>query len=151
MALHLFFCFAAGILLCAEDFAGAGYLLGGGGRGIRQAVGDAQVVPLEGAQGVVGQHLYALHIGERVDEAAKLRELLLAGSDAGDEDVANPNGLFYLGEITGAVEDGLVAVACEPAVLLAIDVLDVEQHQVGGLHQALELGEEGRLAGEGLG
>ena len=99
---------------------------------------------------MVGQNFYLLNVLQRVYGMAQLDELLLIGSDSRNQHVSNPNGLMDVGEIAGTIQYVLVAVTCKPTMLLAIDVLDVEQYQVGSLHQALELIKEWLLASKRL-
>lgn len=130
---------------------GAGDLTGRGSGDVFQGIGNAQLLPFKGAQGVVGQYLYLLNVAERIEHLAQTGELLFIGGDARHQYVTNPNRFFYVGQIAGAVENRLVAVAREPTVFLAVDMLDVEQYQIGALHETLELRKEWFLTGERLG
>lgn len=122
-----------------QDFAGPGNLVSGGRFHILQGVWNPHLLPFEGAQSVVRQNLYLLDVVQRVEHLAQLRELLLIGGNAWHQYVANPYGFSDVRQIAGAVEDVLVAMTREPTVFLVVDMLDVEQNQVGALHQALEL------------
>ena len=122
------------------------YLFTGGRGNIGQGIVDAQLLPLEQAKGVIGQYLGLLHIGECVEELAKAAQLFIIIGDAWHEYVADPYGLACVAQIAGTVEYVVIGMACEPAVLLAVDVFDVEQYQVGTLHEALELREERLLS-----
>ena len=113
----------------------------GGGDGVRQGVGNAQLLPLEQAQGVVGQHLHALDGGQAGDERAGPAQAVLVVGQAGHQDVPDPEGHPQLRHMPGHGEDVLVRFAGEPAVLFGVDLFQVQDHQAGVLHQLVEGGQ----------
>ena len=64
--------------------------------------------------------------------------------------MTNPYWFLDVRQITCAIQDVFVAVTRQPAMLLTVNVLDVEQYQVGALHQSLEFQEERLFTGKGL-
>ena len=122
-----------------------------GGVHILQGIGNMKILILEKAQCMIRQDLHLLHIAEALNELPGCDKLLIAVGDAGHENMAHPDGHLQLCQIPGTIQNVFVAPACEPLVPLIVNLLDVEEHQVRGLHEALELGKEGLLPGKGLG
>ena len=92
---------------------------------------------------MVGQHLDALHIAERVDESPQTAQLGLVVGDAGHKHMADPHRHAEVGEAAGTVEDVFIAMTGELTMRLRVDMLQVEEHGVGNLHQPQELAIEG--------
>ena len=124
---------------------GARHLFLAGCRHVFERIRYAEFLPLIDAEGMIRQHLDALHIAECVDESPETAQLILVVGDSRHEHVTDPYRHTKVGEATGTVEDVLIAVTGEPTVCFAVDMLQVEQHSVGALHQPQELAVE-RLA-----
>ena len=99
---------------------------------------------------MIGQHLDALHVVERADEACQLVEQRVVVGDAGHEHVAYPHGLARVRQVAGAIQNVAVGVAGEPPVAVVADMLEVEQHGVGVSHQFFKLREPRLAPREGL-
>ncbi len=56
--------------------------------------------------------------------------------------MTDPHGNACIGKPARAIENILVGVACEPLVALGIHVFEIEQDEVGALHQPLKSGEK---------
>ena len=137
-------------LFSAKYLLRPGHLLLGGCGHVFERIRYAEFLPLIDAEGMIGQHLDALHIAERVDEGTQSTQLVLIVGDARDKHVADPHWYTKLRKAAGTVEDQLIAVAGELAVRLTVDMLQVKQHRVGALHQPEELAIEGFAPCEGL-
>ena len=70
--------------------------------------------------------------------------------DTRHQHMAYPHRLCYLGKIACAVEDILVAKACELAMLRIVNMLDIKENGIGDSHQLLEIIKPWRLASERL-
>ena len=92
---------------------------------------------------MVGENFDFFHVVECVDEFARPDEKFVVVTHAGDEYVADPDGLVDLVEIAEHVDDVLVVVTGEFFMLFGINVLDVDEQQVGALHESFELSEVG--------
>ncbi len=99
---------------------------------------------------MIGQHIHALHIGQRVEESPQPGEIVVAVGDAGDEHMTYPHRFVNVAQVAGAVENVAVGVLCQLAVLIVVYVLDVEQDSVGVLHQLFKLGKPRPLPCERL-
>ena len=137
-------------LFSAKYLLRPGHLLLSGCGHIFKGIGDTELFPLIHTEGMIGQHLDALHIAERVDEGTQSAQLVLIISDPRHQHVADPHRHAQFRETAGTVEDQLIAVAGELAVRLGVDMLQVKQHRVGALHQPEELAVEGFAPCEGL-
>ena len=114
----------------AEEFFGASDVIGTRLARLGQRIGDMEFFILRSRHGMIGQNLEALDVSEASGEACEAVERKRVVRKAGHEDVAQPYGLLFFGQIACEVEDILVASARERFMLLGIDVLDVEQHEV---------------------
>ena len=112
--------FSAKYLLCP------GHLLLSGCGHIFEGIGDTELFPLIHTEGMIGQHLDALHIAERVDKGPETVQLILIVGDARDKHVADPHRHAQFREAAGTVEDVLVAMAGELPVRLTVDMLQVK-------------------------
>ena len=118
---------------------------------IGQGIRDAELLPLEEAQRVVGQYLYPLHRLERRDELCGLPQAVFVVRQAGDEDMAYPERHAEVGDVARHRKDVRVVPAGEPAVLLRVDLLQIEDDEAGGLHQPVKIGQIRCIVGaEGL-
>lgn len=133
-----------------EDRSGFFYLFPSGNGGVVESIGDTKLLPLEGTKSMVGQDFHALYVGKGVYKLSQVDEVFFVVSNAGHEDVTDPNRFSNLREKACTVENVFVAMCSEPAMLLAVDVFDVEQQQVGNLHELLKLFEKRFFAGERL-
>ena len=74
-------------------------------------------------------------------------QAVLVVGQAGHQDVPDPEGHAQFSHMPGHGEDVLVRSAGEPAVLFGVDLLQVQDHQAGVLHQLVEGGQVGRVVG----
>ena len=145
------------LILSACIFADSQQLLGPldlfrrGRDSIGQRIRDAELLPLEEAQRVVGQYLHPLHRLEGRDELCGLPQAVFVVRQAGDEDMAYPERHAEVGDAARHRKDVRVVPAGEPAVLLRVDLLQIEDDEAGGLHQPVKIGQIRRIVGaEGL-
>ena len=110
---------------------------------IFEHVVDAEFLVLGEGEGVVGEDFDFFDVVERVDEFARLDEEFVVVAHAGDEYVADPDGFVDFIQVAEHVDDVLVVVAGEFLVLGGVDVLDVDEKQVGALHESIELAKVG--------
>ena len=68
---------SAGVLSHFQQFLRPADLFRRGGNGIGQGIGDAQLLPLEQPQRMVGQHLHPLHRFQAADEVCGPAQALL--------------------------------------------------------------------------
>ena len=115
-----------------------------------QGIGYAQLPILVDAHGVIGQHVNALYVVERLEEIAQLQEIPVLVGDARNEDMANPYGLVNIAQVAGASEYVFIGMQRQFTVLFFVDVLDVEKNSIGDGHQTLEFFEEDSLFSEWL-
>ena len=71
----------------------------GGRDSIGQGIRDAELLPLEEAQRVVGQYLYPLHRLEGREELCGLPQAVFVVRQAGDEDMAYPERYAEVGDV----------------------------------------------------
>lgn len=96
-----------------------------------ERIGDAQLLVLVGAHGVVGEEFDAFHIGIGCEVLGKGMEAGVVICVIGHEDMANPGGLSCLVQV---VEESLVVLtgmSRVSGVERVIKGLDVEEHKVG--------------------
>ena len=124
--------------LNAEDFLGVSDSLCRGRFDVFQYVVDAEFLVLGEGQGVVGEDFDFFNVVECVDEFSRLDEQFVVVAHAGDEYVANPDGFVDFVEVVEHVDDVLVVVTGEFFMLFGINVFDVDEQQVGALHESLE-------------
>ena len=87
---------------------------------------------------MIRQDIYALYVGERIEEAAKLLQIFILIRDAWNQDMTNPYRLVYLAEIAGTIEYVLIGMKREFTMLFIIDMLDIKKNSIGNGHQTLE-------------
>ena len=92
---------------------------------------------------MVGENLDFLNIVESLYKIAGAVQQFVDIAHARDEYVADPDGLADFVQVTEHVENVLVVVAGEFLVLGGVDVLDVDEKQVGALHESIELAKVG--------
>ena len=125
--------------LNAEDFLGVSDSFRSGRFDVFQYVVDTEFLVLGEGQGVVGEDFDFFNVVERVDEFARFDEQFVVVAHAGDEYVTNPDGFVDFVEVVEHVDDVLVVVTGEFFMLFGINVFDVDEQQVGALHESLEL------------
>ena len=114
---------------------------------VGQGIGDAELLPFEEAQRVVGQHLHPLHRPEGRDELRSPPQALLVVGQAGHQHMADPEGDTEVGDVARHRKDVGVVFSGELAVLLRVDLLQVEDDEAGGAHQPVKVGQIGRIVG----
>lgn len=87
---------------------------------------------------MIRQDIYALDVGERIEEAAQLLQIFILIRDAWNQDMANPYRLVYIAEIAGTIEYVLIRMKREFTMLFIIDMLDIKKNGIGNGHQTLE-------------
>ena len=87
---------------------------------------------------MIRQDIYALDVGERIEEAAKLLQIFILIRDAWNQDMTNPYRLAYLAEVAGTIEYVLIGMKREFTMLFIIDMLDIKKNGIGNGHQTLE-------------
>ena len=87
---------------------------------------------------MIRQDIYALDVGERIQETAKLLQIFILIRDAWNQDMTNPYRLVYIAEIAGTIEYVLIAMKRQLAMLFIIDMLDIKKNGIGNGHQTLE-------------
>ena len=107
-----------------------------------QRVRDAEFLILIYTQCMIRQDIYALDVGERIQETAQLLQIFILIGYTGNQNMSNPYGLVYLAEIAGTIEYVLIAMKRQLAMLFIIDMLDIKKNGIGDGHQTLEFLEE---------
>ena len=87
---------------------------------------------------MIRQDIYALDVGERIQETAQLLQIFILIGNTGNQYMANPYWLVYLAEIAGTIEYVLIAMKRKLAMLFVIDMLDIKKNGIGYGHQTLE-------------
>ena len=87
---------------------------------------------------MIRQDIYALDVGERIEETAQLLQIFILIRDAWNQDMTNPYRLVYIAEISGTIEYVLIAMKRQLAMLFIIDMLDIKKNGIGNGHQTLE-------------
>ena len=87
---------------------------------------------------MIRQDIYALDVGERIQETAQLLQIFILIGNTGNQYMANPYWLVYIAEIAGTIEYVLIAMKRKLAMLFVIDMLDIKKNGIGYGHQALE-------------
>ena len=90
---------AKGVLSHFQQFLRPADLFRRGGNGIGQGIGDAQLLPLEQAQRVVGQHLHPLHRFQAADEICGPAQALLVIGEAGHQHMPDPERNAQIGNM----------------------------------------------------
>ena len=115
-----------------------------------QRVRDTEFLVLIYTQCMIRQDIYALDVGERIQETAQLLQIFILIRDAWNQDMTNPYRLVYIAEIAGTIEYVLIAMKRQLAMLFVIDMLDIKKNGICDGHQTLEFIEESTLFSEGL-
>ena len=87
---------------------------------------------------MIRQDIYALDVGERIQETAQLLQIFILIGYTGNQNMSNPYRLVYLAEIAGTIEYVLIAMKRQLAMLFIIDMLDIKKNGIGNGHQTLE-------------
>ena len=87
---------------------------------------------------MIRQDIYALDVGERIEETAQLLQIFILIRDAWNQDMTYPYRLVYIAEISGTIEYVLIAMKRQLAMLFIIDMLDIKKNGIGYGHQTLE-------------
>ena len=87
---------------------------------------------------MIRQDIYALNVGERIQETAQLLQIFILIRDAWNQDMTNPYRLVYIAEIAGTIEYVLIAMKRQLAMLFIIDMLDIQKDRICNGHQTLE-------------
>ena len=87
---------------------------------------------------MIRQDIYALDVGERIQETAQLLQIFILIRDAWNQDMTNPYRLVYIAEIAGTIEYVLIAMKRQLTMLFIIDMLDIKKNGIGNGHQTLE-------------
>ena len=87
---------------------------------------------------MIRQDIYALDVGERIQETAQLLQIFILIRDAWNQDMTNPYRLVYIAEIAGTIEYVLIAMKRQLAMLFIIDMLDIQKNRISNSHQTLE-------------
>ena len=87
---------------------------------------------------MIRQDIYALDVGERIQETAQLLQIFILIRDAWNQDMTYPYRLVYIAEIAGTIEYVLIAMKRQLAMLFVIDMLDIKKNGIGNGHQTLE-------------
>ena len=87
---------------------------------------------------MVGQHIQGLDIGQGTQIQSKLVKVLVVVRNPGDHHMANPYRHFFFLQIGGEGQNRLLGLTAELLVFRRVDVLDIQEHQAGGGHQAVE-------------
>ena len=83
--------------------------------------------------------------------SAVFRQAVFVVRQAGDEDMAYPERYAEVRDVARHRKDVRVVPSGEPAVLLRVDLLQIEDDEAGGLHQPVKIGQISRIVGaEGL-
>ena len=81
---------SAGVLSHFQQFLRPADLFRRGGNSIGQGIGDAQLLPLEQPQRVVGENLHPLHRFQAADEVRGPAQALLVIGEAGHQHMPDP-------------------------------------------------------------
>ena len=103
-----------------------------------QRVRDTEFLVLIYTQCMIRQDIYALDVGERIEEAAQLLQIFILIRDAWNQDMTNPYRLVYLAEVAGTIEYVLIGMKREFTMLFIIDMLDIKKNSIGNGHQTLK-------------
>ena len=103
-----------------------------------QRVRDTEFLVLIYTQCMIRQDIYALYVGERIEEAAQLLQIFILIRDAWNQDMTNPYRFVYLAEVAGTIEYVLIGMKREFTMLFIIDMLDIKKNGIGNGHQTLE-------------
>jgi len=121
-----------------ENLVGIGDAFCSGRERVLQRIINAEFLVLAECECVVGEDFDALDVAECADEVAGTHECFVVVAAAGDEHVADPDGLVDAVEVAEKVNDVLVTVACEVLVCIFIDVLDIDEQKVCRFHKSLD-------------
>ena len=118
-----------------------GDAFGAGGLRVFQGVVDTELLVLGKRKRMVGEHFDLLDIVQTLDKFAGAVQVVVVVADAGHEHVAYPDGLADFVEVTEHVQVVIDGVARQFLVLCRVDNLEVNEQEVGGLHETFELAE----------
>ena len=118
-----------------------GDALGAGGLRVFQGVVNTEFLVLGKRKRMVGEHFDLLDIVQTLDKFAGAFQVLVVVADAGHEHVADPDGFADFVEVTEHVQVVIDGVARQFLVLCRVDNLEVDEQQVGGLHESFEFAE----------
>ena len=116
--------------------------LGAWGLRVFQGVVDTEFLVLGKCERMVGEYFDLLDVAQSLDKFTCAFQVLVVVADAGHEHVADPDGLADFVEVTEHVQVVIDGVARQFLVLCRVDNLDVDEQQVGGLHESFEFAEE---------
>ena len=100
---------------------------------------------------MIRQDIYALNVGERIQETAQLLQIFILIRDAWNQDMTNPYRLVYIAEIAGTIEYVLIAMKRQLTMLFIIDMLDIQKDRICNSHQTLEFLKNLSISPERLG
>ena len=120
-----------------------GNALGAWGLRVFQGVVDTEFLVLGKCERMVGEHFDLLDIVQTLDKFAGAFQVLVVVADAGHEHVADPDGLADFVEVTEHVQVVIDGVARQFLVLCRVNNFEVDEQQVGGLHESFEFAEVG--------
>ena len=100
-----------------------------------QRVRDTEFLVLIYTQCMIRQDIYALNVGERIQETAQLLQIFILIRDAWNQDMTNPYRLVYIAEVAGTIEYVLIAMKRQLAMLFIIDMLDIKKNGIGFLEK----------------
>ena len=95
-----------------------------------ELVVPAHRFPLMYAKAVVGEYLDTLYLFVLAKGFAKSTDILFHIAIIRYEDITKPEGVVVLFEPSSSAKGLLVAAACELAMTLGVELLDIEQHEV---------------------
>lgn len=116
-----------------------------------QRVRDTEFLVLIYTQCMIRQDIYALDVGERIQETAQLLQIFILIRDAWNQDMTNPYRLVYIAEIAGTIEYVLIAMKRQLTMLFIIDMLDIQKNRIGNGHQTLKFLKNLSISPERLG
>ena len=116
-----------------------------------QRVRDTEFLILIYTQCMIRQDIYALNVGERIEEAAQLLQIFILIRDAWNQDMANPYRLVYIAEIAGTIEYVLIGMQRKLLMLFIVDMLDIQKNRISNSHQTLKFLKNLSISSERLG
>ena len=116
-------------------------LLRGGRNGIGEGIGDAQLLPFEEAEGVVGENLHTLNGLERRDELCGPAQAVFVVGQAGYQHMPDPERNAQIRNMLCHRENVGIVLAGELTMFFRVDLLEVKDNETGNVHQAVELGQ----------
>ena len=120
-----------------------GNAFGAWGLCVFQGVVDTEFLVLGKRKRMVGEHFDLLDIVQTLDKFTGAFQVLVVVADAGHEHVADPDGLADFVEVTEHVQVVIDGVARQFLVLCRVNNFEVNEQQVGGLHESFKFAEVG--------